>query len=313
MRFALFQSLTGTTWETVRQLWQHVEATGWDAACVTDHFMPNTRDRVGDVLECWSTLSALAAQVPRIRVGTIVLGNTYRHPAVVAKMAATLDVISGGRLLLGLGAGWQENEHEAYGIPFYTTGERLGRLDEACQVIKALWTQPKATFAGRYYRLQDAPLMPKPVQAPHPELMIGGGGEKVTLKVVARHADHWNVWGGPRILADKGRILEEHCAAAGRDPKTITRSAVMVPLFSEDRAEIERVGAAMMRRMGWSEEVMRDILLAGSDAAVRDTLARLAGTGVTMLFVPSMFLPADPRPTLDRLIGEVAPAFRAKG
>src|SRR5688572_20041175 len=189
MRFGLFTSLTNSSWPSVLGLWRHAEATGWDAACVTDHFMPNTPDRVGDSLECWTTLAALGALVPRLRVGTIVVGNTYRHPAVVAKMAATVDVISGGRLLFGIGAGWQQNEHEAYGIPFGTVGERLARLDEACQVIKLLWTQPKTTFQGRFYQLADAPLMPKPVQQPHPELMIGGGGEKIMLRLVARHAD----------------------------------------------------------------------------------------------------------------------------
>ncbi len=310
MKFAVFTSLTGTTWDQVKALWRHAEATGWDAACVTDHFMPNTPDRVGDTLECWSTLAALAAVVPRIRVGTIVLGNTYRHPAVVAKMAAQVDIISGGRLILGLGAGWQQNEHEAYGLPFYTVGERLARLGEACQVLKALWTEPKATFKGRYYQLADAPLWPKPVQRPHPELMIGGGGEKVTLGIVARHADHWNVWGGPATLARKGGILDAHCRAAGRDPKTLTRSAVMPLLVTDNPEEVERLKTAVMRRMGMSADVADDTLLAGSAGAVRDKLGRLAAAGVDALFVPSMFLPKDPRPLLDRLVGEIAPAFR---
>src|SRR5262249_36973609 len=167
----------------------------------------------------WSTLSALAALIPRIRLGTIVLGNGYRHPSVVAKMAAQVDIISGGRLLLGLGAGWQENEHTAYGIPFYTTRERLERLDEACQVIRSLWTQSRSHFDGRHYRLSTAQLSPKPVEQPHPELMIGGAGERVTLQIVARHADHWNVWGGPEVLSRKSAILEKHCAKVGRDPR----------------------------------------------------------------------------------------------
>src|SRR5215475_10224942 len=170
MRFGVFTSLTGQTWPAVLDLWRHIEETGWDIACVTDHFMPNTKDREGLVLESCSTLSALAALIPRIRVGTIVLGNTYRHPAIVAKMAAQIDVISGGRLLLGLGAGWQQNEHEAYGLPFYSMRERLERLDEACQVMRSLWTEDRSTFKGRHYTLSDAPLQPKPVQRPHPEL-----------------------------------------------------------------------------------------------------------------------------------------------
>ncbi len=310
MRFGLFTSLTNNAWDSVLGLWRHAETTGWDAACVTDHFMSNTPDRRGDVLECWSTLSALAVLVPRLRVGTIVVGNTYRHPAVVAKMGATVDLISGGRLLFGIGAAWQQNEHEAYGIPFPSVGERLQRLDEACQVIKLLWTQDKATFEGRYYRLADAPLMPKPVQRPYPELMVGGGGEKVMLRIVARHADHWNVWGGPETLARKGKILDEHCAAVRRDAKDIRRSANMPLLLTDDRNEVEQLATTVMRRMGYAEPYVRDQLLAGSLSAVRDKLARLREAGVDMLFVPTFFLPKDPRPQLDRFMSEVAPAFR---
>src|SRR5438876_6237806 len=150
MRFGLFTSTGGQTWSGILDFWKHLESTGWDIACVTDHFLPNTKERERAKLEALSTPSALAALVPRMRVGTIVLGNTYRHPAVVAKMAAQVDIISGGRLLLGLGAGWQQNEHEAYGIPFYTTRERLDRLDEACAVIRSLWTQRRSGFTGRY-------------------------------------------------------------------------------------------------------------------------------------------------------------------
>lgn len=310
MRFGLFTSLTRTNWETVLGLWRHVEATGWDAACVTDHFMPNTEDKAGDTLECWTTLTSLAALVPRIRVGTIVSGNTYRHPAVLAKMAATVDIVSRGRLICGIGAAWQENEHRAYGIPFYTVGERLARLDEACQILEALWSQPRTTFRGRYYQLEDAPCMPKPIQQPHPELMVGGAGEKVTLRIAARHADHWNVWGGPETLARKGRILEEHCAAVGRDPKTLLRSANMPLLITEDRAEVERLRDQVMRAFGRDADSAQETLLAGSVAAVRDKLARLRDSGVGMLFIPSFFLPKDPRPQLDRFMAEVTPAFR---
>lgn len=310
MRFGVFQGLTATTWEGVRELWRHVEDTGWDAACVTDHFMPNTPDKVGDAMECWTTLAALAAVTPRMRVGTIVAGNTYRHPAVLAKMAAQVDIISGGRLICGLGAAWQQNEHEAYGIPFYTVGERLGRLDEACRVLKALWTGPKTTFEGRYYRLADAPLSPKPVQQPHPELMIGGGGEKVTLRIVARHADHWNAWGGPETLARKGRILDGYCAAIGRDPKAITRSANMPLAITEDPAEIERLKTVFMRRMDRTAEAAADTLLAGPPSALREKLARMREAGVDQVWIPTMFLPKDARPLLDRFMREVAPALR---
>jgi F420-dependent oxidoreductase-like protein len=295
----------------VLDLWKHTEATGWDIACVTDHFMPNTKEREGAMLEAWSTLSALAALVPRIRVGTIVLGNTYRHPAVVAKMAAQVDVISNGRLLLGLGAGWQENEHEAYGIPFYTLRERLERLDEACQVITSLMTERRSDFKGRYYQLSDAPLDPKPVQTPRPELMIGGGGEKVTLRIVAKHADHWNVWGGPAVLARKGAILDQHCAAVGRDPKRITRSANMALLITEKKDEVERLAETIATRMGRHAADARDTCLAGTPDQIREQLRQLRAAGVGVLFIPTLFRPLDAlRRDLDRFIAEIAPAFR---
>jgi len=310
MRFAIFSSMGNTTWNDVVALWRHAEQTGWDAACVTDHFMPNTPDRVGDMLESWTTLTALAALTKRMRVGTIVSGNTYRHPAVLAKMAANVDIISGGRLICGMGAGWQENEHTAYGMPFYTVGERLQRLDEACQVLNMLWTQERSTFKGKYYQLDDAPLMPKPVQKPRPELMIGGGGEKVTLKIVARWADHWNVWGGPDTLTAKGKILDGYCAAIGRDPKTILRSAVMVPVLSEDRAEIDRIQQIFMQRMSRDEASAKDTLLAGSVAQIQDKLGKLRESGVGLLFIPTMFLGKDQLKPLDALIEKVAPALR---
>jgi len=311
MRFAIFSSMGNTTWNDVVALWRHAEQTGWDAACVTDHFMPNTPERTGDMLESWTTLTALAALTRRMRVGTIVSGNTYRHPAVLAKMAAQVDIISGGRLICGMGAGWQENEHQAYGLPFYTVTERLQRLDEACQVLHMLWTQERSTFKGKYYQLDDAPLMPKPVQKPRPELMIGGGGEKVTLKIVARWADHWNVWGGPDTLAKKGKILDGYCAAIGRDPTTILRSAVMVPVQSEDRAQIDRIQQVFMQRMGRDEASARDTLLAGSVAEMQDKLGRLRESGVGLLFIPTMFLGKDQLAPLDAFIEKVAPALRS--
>ena len=311
MRFGVFTSLTGQTWPGVLDLWRHIESTGWDIACVTDHFMPNTKDRSGEVMESWTTLSALAAVVPRMRVGTIVLGNTYRQAAIVAKMAAQLDIISGGRLLLGLGAGWQRNEHDAYGIPFYTMRERLERLDEACTVIRSLWTQERSDFTGRYYQLSNAPLDPKPVQKPHPELMIGGGGERITLRIAARHADHWNVWGGPKVLARKSAILEEHCAKVGRDPKQIARSVNMVLLITDKKAEADRLKESIAARMGFDADMTLDTCLSGTPDQIRETLAALSAAGANTLFILTMFRPWDElRRDMDRFVAEIAPAFR---
>lgn len=308
MRFGVFATLNGTTWSAIAALCQHAEATGWDVASVADHFMPNTPDRVGDTLECWTTLSGLAMLTRRIRIGSMVSGNTYRHPAILAKMAANVDIMSGGRLICGIGAGWQESEHAAYGIPFSTRAERLERLDEACQILKLLWTQPKTSFEGRYYRLAAAPLSPKPL---HPELMIGGGGEKLTLRIVARHADLWNVWGGPAVLARKGKILEEHCATVGRDPKAITRSTNMALLFTDSKAEAAAMAETVARRLAGHTLDPRDTVLAGSVGEITDTVGRLREAGVELLFISTIFLPKPPEPILDRFISEVAPAFRA--
>jgi F420-dependent oxidoreductase-like protein len=219
MKFSAWPSVTNP-WSDLLEECRHIEAAGWHGIWIGDHFMANAADNSGPWQESWSIISALAAVVPRLRLGTLVTGNTYRHPAVLAKQVAQADIISGGRVVLGMGAGWQENEHAAYGIPFYTVGERLRRLEESVQVIRALFSNPRTTFEGRYYQLKDAPLAPKPVQA-HLPILIGGGGEKVTLRIVARHADEWNVPGTPEMIAQKSRVLDEHCQREGRDPGTI--------------------------------------------------------------------------------------------
>ena len=200
MRFSVWPSPT-QSFADVLEIARHAETTGWDGLFYADHFMPD-----GDATrvawpEAWTTLAALAAQVPRIRIGPLVTGNTYRHPAVLAKMAATVDHISGGRLVLGLGAGWQENEHRQYGIPYYTVKERLERLAEACELLKALFTNETTTYRGKHYALDNAVLEPKPVQKPLP-LLIGGGGEQVTLKLVAVDFD------GNEVAADQVLIDE---------------------------------------------------------------------------------------------------------
>ena len=285
----------------VLALAKHVEQTGWDGLWYADHFMPNADDTSGPNNEAWTTLSALGALVPRIRIGTLVSGNTYRHPAVLAKMAATLDQITEGRVVLGLGAAWQENEHRAYGIPFYTLGERLQRLDEACQVIRGLFENEKTTFHGKFYQLEDAPLAPKPVQTPLP-LFIGGGGEKVTLRITAKWADEWNVWGDVATLEHKMSVLDKHCAEVGRDPAAIQRSAAAMLFLVDDPATAEKL------RGGRGASTM----VIGNVEEVRETLRGYADAGVNELIIPDFNLgPMDAKiATLDRFIEEVAPVVR---
>jgi len=300
MRFS-FWPVASQSWEDVLALAQHVEQTGWDGIWYADHFMPNTPEADGPCHEVWTTVAALAVSVPRLRIGSLVVGNTYRHPAVVAKMAATIDQMCGGRLVLGMGAGWQENEHRAYGLEFYTVGERLRRLEEACQVIKALFSQRRANFEGRYYRLEDAPLEPKPLQNPLP-LMIGGGGEKVTLRIVARYADEWNVWGDVDRLRQKMGVLDSHCSAVGRDPGAIQRSAAVLVYMSDDRALVKRI----------RDEPQARPSIAGNPAELADIIAEYAQAGVDELIVPDFHMPPGTAKTdfLDQFIEEVTPAVR---
>jgi len=198
-------------------------------AWLFDHFMPLGNDPTGPCLEGWTLLSAYAALTKRLRIGLMVTGNTYRHPAVLANMAATVDVISNGRLDFGIGAGWNELEHTAYGIPLYEPGERIKRMGEACEVFRLLWTETVPDFNGNYYQLKGAYCEPKPVQKPYPPITIGGGGEQLTLRMVAKYADIWNMPGGPvEVFKHKSEVLDGHCAKIGRDPSTIERSIQVV-------------------------------------------------------------------------------------
>jgi len=297
MRFSIWPSPASPWSETLATV-QHAEATGWDGAWYADHFMPNAADNSGPTSECWTTLAALAVAVPRIRIGSLVTGNTYRHPAVLAKMAANVQEISGGRLVLGLGAGWQENEHAAYGIEFSTVGGRLGRLEEACRVVKGLLGEERTNLAGRYYTLTDAPLAPKP-PAPVP-LLIGGGGEKRTLRIAARYADEWNVWGTPELLRQKQTILDQHCHDLGRDPKTIQRSAQAMLTITDDEELVKRLAGSGRP------------VIAGNVARVRDIIAAYRDAGVDEIIIPDWNLgPRERRfATMDQFVNEVGSAFR---
>ena len=296
MRFS-FWPAPMQPWADVVALARHVEATGWDGIWYADHFMPNAPDTSTAWPECWSTLAALAAAVPRLRIGPLVTGNTYRHPAVLAKMAATIDHISGGRLVLGLGAGWQENEHLQYGLPFYTTAERLARLEEACQVIKGLYAPGTCNFTGKYYQLDNASCEPKPLQSTLP-LLIGGGGEKVTLRITAKYADEWNVWGTVETLKSKIATLNDHCQRIGRDPATIQKSAVALLFMNTD----EQANARMRERP------MQQAAIIGTPSEVKAIVAEYAAAGVDELIVPDFTLGPMPQKlaTLDTFMRDVA-------
>jgi alkanesulfonate monooxygenase SsuD/methylene tetrahydromethanopterin reductase-like flavin-dependent oxidoreductase (luciferase family) len=253
-------------WPVIRDLAQHVESLGYHGVWVMDHFMDNTDEGGGHVLEGFSVLAALAAAVPRVRLGSLVAGNLYRHPAVLANQAATIDHISDGRFVLGVGAGWQENEHAQYGIHLPAAGPRLRQFEEAWAVIRALRDEEVATFDGRYYQLRGARMEPKAVgRLP---LMIGGAGEKMMPGIVARQADEWNVWGTPETFAHKSAVMTRACEKIGRDPATLRRSTqALVILGREPRAEDGP------RAIG------------GSVERLRDTFGRYAAVGVDEFIV----------------------------
>lgn len=300
MRFSFWIN-NAQPWDDILAAAKHAEATGWDDIYVADHFMPNSADTSGPMHEAWALVSALAAAVPRVGIGVLVAGNTYRHPAVLAKTAATADHVSGGRIILGLGAGWQENEHRAYGIEYSTVKGRLDRLEEACEVVTSLFANPQTTFDGEYYQLVDAPLEPKPIQTPLP-LLIGGGGEKRTMRIAAKYAQRWNVWGDPETLTQKNGVLDRHCEDLGRDPGEISRSAQGLLFLMDD----ESASAKMRER-----DIGRAALVGTPDELV-DVVAGYRDARVDELIVPDFTLPPGgaKHEVMDRFIEQVAAPFR---
>jgi F420-dependent oxidoreductase-like protein len=252
MRFAFKTSPQNTTWADMLAVWKagdDIEL--FESAWTFDHFYPIFDDSTGPCMEGWITLTALAQATTRLRMGTLVTGIHYRHPAVLAKMATTLDIVSGGRLELGIGAGWNEEESGAYGIELGTPRERSDRFEEACEVIVGLLTQETTTFEGEYYQLKEARNEPKAIQRPHPPICIGGSGEKRTLRTAARFAQHWNFVGGPpEEFARKRDVLHEHCEDLGRNPSEILLSSHVffagdVNAAAEQAAALGEVGVEL--------------------------------------------------------------------
>jgi F420-dependent oxidoreductase-like protein len=211
-----------SSFDRVRDTVLECERLGYHSVWLDDHLMFGK----SPILECWTTLSALSSITSRIRLGTMVLCNSFRSPSLLAKMAATLDVISGGRLEFGIGAGVQRDEHVAYGIPFPKPSVRIGRMKEAVEIVKKMWTEERASYAGKYYRIDEAVCEPKPLQKPHPPITIGGSGEKLTLKVTAQYADRYDLGYLPslELYEHKLDVLESHCKAVGRDFQEIEKS-----------------------------------------------------------------------------------------
>ncbi|PFG43166.1 F420-dependent oxidoreductase-like protein [Isoptericola jiangsuensis] len=211
--------------ESFREVWRTADEAGFDHVWVMDHIAALGDDPTRPIFDAWAMQAAMAVDTTRVRIGCMVSGNSYRHPGMLAKLATTVDHLSGGRLEFGIGAGWNEREHAMYGLDLGSVRTRMDRLEEALQVVRSLWTEPTTTFAGEHYRLTDAVAEPKPVQRPHPPIWVGGSGPRRTLRLVARYADAWNdTTSTPEQLAGLVEVLERHCADVGRDPAEVRRT-----------------------------------------------------------------------------------------
>jgi F420-dependent oxidoreductase-like protein len=307
IRFGVHSGPQDTSFDDYRELWLRCEELGYDWVSDFDHFLPIYSDPAGPQFEGLTLLSAMAAHTRRVRCGMLVLGVTYRHPALVANMAATIDHVSGGRLELGMGAAWFGLEHDQYGIPFPPIGVRMDMLDEACRIIRSLWTQDTTTFGGKHYRLEDARLEPKPLQERLP-LVIGGSGERRTLRIVAEHGDIWNTFYGDldhyRHLLG---ALARHCADVGRDPADVRKSLTFRAILDED----ERAAQERVREIygGPPPERLRNMMVVGTPEQCVERLRRYADLGVADFLLGSL-APVDWR-TIELVAGSVAPALKA--
>jgi F420-dependent oxidoreductase-like protein len=309
LRFGIHAGQQHATFAEYLAIWRLAEDVGLDWASVFDHFLPIQSDPTGPCFEGFTLLSAMAAHTTRLRCGIIVTGVTYRNPAVLANMAATIDHVSGGRMEMGLGAAWYEDEHDQYNIPFPRIGVRMDMLDDACRIVKALWTQETATVAGRHFSVTDARCEPKPVQSPLP-LWIGGSGEKRTLRIVAEHATGWNTFHGDvAAYQHKLDVLAGHCADVGRDPSTIRKQVVLRAILGETEAEADDTARERAAAAGVPVEQMVEGMVVGTPeqcAARLEDHRRLGVADFLLLARP----PADER-TIGLFAQQVAPAVRA--
>jgi alkanesulfonate monooxygenase SsuD/methylene tetrahydromethanopterin reductase-like flavin-dependent oxidoreductase (luciferase family) len=293
-----------TTWDEMRDAALLAEQCGWDVLMTWDHFVPLMGDVTGPNLEGWQVLAAFGAITKKPRIGMLVSGNTYRHPAVLANMAATLDGITNGRAVLGIGAAWNEHEHRMYGIDFDTPAIRLAKLREATRIVRGLLDVGKVTFTGKYYALENATLGTRPIQTRLP-ILVGGGGEQVTLKITARYADWWHGFGSPEVIKHKLAVLKKHCVDVGRDYSEIAPTAGGQILVRDDLNSVDK----RLREVAARNKVVapnRPAVL-GKPEDIAKRLLEYHTVGVKG-FLFGMSPPYD-RETIERTMREVKPRF----
>ena len=270
-------------YEAMTRVAQEGEALGFRSIWLYDHIHTISVPSHEVTFECWTSTAALARDTHRVNIGQMVTCNSYRNPALLAKMASTVDALSHGRLVLGIGAGWYEHEYRAYGYPYPQTGERLQRLHEAVQIILAMWTQDEATFEGIYYQVRGAINQPRGVQQPHIPLLIGGGGEKVTLRLVAQYGDACNVGGDIATIKHKFAVLKQHCEELGRDYQRIRRTILIDDCAIADTEEAAIAKLTPVQRSNLEE--FRQTALIGTPAMIRQRLADYEAAGVQELII----------------------------
>jgi F420-dependent oxidoreductase-like protein len=307
IRFGALLRQADNRWSVIADAARICDDLGFHSIHFIDHLL-SIPDAGGDILESWTTMTACAALTRRVHVSGNVLCNSFRSPALLAKMAATLDHVSGGRFDLGIGAGWHETEYRAYGFDFPPPGIRIGQLAEAVRLIKRLWTGERVDHEGRYYRLSGAICRPRPLQSPRPSIMIGGAGEMRTLRLVAEEADVWNCSAGNYAHLDhKIDVLREHCAAVGRDPATLELSLQDLVVIAPTDAALRPLAEDAHRRLGFFGDIDAIATMGTPDRCI-DTIAKKIGQGIT--YFVCLFTDGG-QPDTVRLFGErVLPAFR---
>ncbi len=308
VRFGISTPNQNVAWDDLLAAWKEAEALGFDSAWVFDHFIPIFGNQDGPCLEGWTMLAALAAETHRLRIGVLVTGNTYRNPALLAKMATTVDQVSHGRLILGIGAGWFERDHTAYGFAFGSAHERARKLAEALQVITKLWSEDHPSFAGKYYQLDKAPFAPPNVQKPHPPIVIGGQGKRWIVPLVARYADGWNAVSGvmPDGIRERRAIIEAECRRIGRSPCP-SEVSVLLPLVAITNIPLAGPVVRFGARALVKKEVAQSIL-ADSPAAIQQRIREYVDAGATEIIL-SLRPPFD-REVLRRFAQDIMPAFK---
>jgi F420-dependent oxidoreductase-like protein len=302
VEFAVFSPQVGLSTKALLDRASLCEKLGYHSIWLVDHFFQRGLVDI-DCPEALTTMSAIAARTEKIRIGTLVLCNSYRNPALLAKSLATIDQISGGRLEVGMGAGWMDEEYRAYGYEFPPMGVRLKQLEEGLQILKLMFTERRASFKGRYYSIEDAPNNPKPVQKPHPPITIGGSGEKVMLRLVAKYADRWNCPAGYDNFGRKYNVLKEHCKALGRNPSEINVSEQLLVCIGTSEAEVEQKWKMAERLKPFSITGIK-----GTPTQLVEQLRERVAMGIT--FFTIFFSDFAPPDTLQLFANEVASAFK---